>query len=45
MKQDLSFAILDQIAYALSDNQAADRLQKARHKLFHTIHEQDLKSG
>ncbi|WP_205736025.1 hypothetical protein [Acidiferrobacter sp. SPIII_3] len=45
LKPGLSFAILDQVAYALSDNQAADRLQKARHKLFHTIHEQDLKSG
>ena len=45
LKPDLSFAILDKIAYALSDNQAADRLQKARQKLFHTIHEQDLKSG
>ena len=45
LKPGLSFAILDEVAYALSDNQAADRLQKARHKLFHTIHEQDLKSG
>ena len=45
LKPDLSFAILDKIAYAISDNQAADRLQKARQKLFHTIREQDLKSG
>ncbi len=45
LKPGLSFAILDQVAYAISDNQAADRLQKARHKLFHTIREQDLKSG
>ncbi len=45
LKPALSFAILDEIAYALSDNQAADRLQKARQKLFHTIREQDLKSG
>lgn len=45
LKPDLSFAILDKIAYAISDNQAADRLQKARQKLFHTIREQGLKSG
>ena len=45
LKPGLSFAILDTIAYALSDNQAADRLQKARQKLFHTIREQNLKSG
>ncbi len=45
LKPGLSFAILDQIAYALSDNQAADRLQKARQKLFHTLREQNLKSG
>ncbi|AWP23988.1 hypothetical protein C4901_12170 [Acidiferrobacter sp. SPIII_3] len=45
LKPGLSFAILDQVAYALSDNQAADRLQKARQKLFHTIREQNLKSG
>ena len=45
LKPTLSFAILDEVAYAISDNQAADRLQKARQKLFHTIREQDLKSG
>ena len=45
LKPGLSFAILDEIAYAMSDNQAADRLQKARQKLFHAIREQDLKSG
>ena len=45
LKPDLSFAILDKIAYAISDNQAADRLQKARQKLFHTMREQGLKSG
>ena len=45
LKPALSFAILDKVAYAISDNQAADRLQKARQKLFHTIREQDLKSG
>ena len=45
LKPDLSFAILDEVAYALSANQAADHLQKARRKLFHTIREQNLKSG
>jgi hypothetical protein len=28
-----------------SDNQAADQLQKARQKLFRTIHEQSLRTG
>ncbi|WP_297386863.1 hypothetical protein [Acidiferrobacter sp.] len=45
MKPDLSFTILDEVAYALSANQAADHLQKARRKLFHAIREQNLKSG
>lgn len=45
LKPDLSFAILDALAHAQSDNQAADRLQKARQKLFQTIREPGLKSG
>ena len=43
LKPDLSFAILDQIAYQVSDNEAADALQQARRQLFNTIHEQEYK--
>jgi len=45
LKPGMNFEILDQIAMAISDNQAADQLQKARQKLFKTIHEQSLKAG
>ena len=38
LKPGVSFAILDQFAHQISDNQAADRLQKARQTLFKTIH-------
>jgi len=40
LKPSLSFAILDKVAYEISDNQSAKRLQRARKKLFKTIHEQ-----
>jgi hypothetical protein len=33
---------LDDIAYAISDNEAAKRLQKARHQLFESIDERLL---
>jgi transposase InsO family protein len=45
LKPGISFAILDQLAHQISDNQAADRLQKARQKLFKTIHGRTLKTG
>ena len=45
LKPGISFEILDPIAHQISDNQAADRLQKARRKLFNTIHGQTLKTG
>lgn len=45
LKPGLSFEILDQLALQISDNQAADQLQKARHKLFKTIHAQTLNTG
>ena len=45
LKHGFSFEILNQIAHAMSDNQAADQLQKARQKLFKTIHGQSLKTG
>jgi len=40
LKPGLSFEILDPIAFLISDNEAADQLQKARRLLFNTIHEQ-----
>ena len=40
LKPSLSFAILDKVAYEITDNQSAKRLQKARKQLFKTIHEQ-----
>ena len=45
LKPDTSFEILDKIAHQISDNTAADQLQKARRKLFKTIHGQALKTG
>jgi len=45
LKPGLSFAILDTLAYQISDNQAADRLQKARQTLFKAIHGRILKTG
>jgi len=44
LKSSLSFAILNKIAYEISDNQSAKRLQKASKQLFNTIHEQDWES-
>lgn len=38
LKPGLSFKTLDDIAYAISDNEAAERLTKARGKLFQTIY-------
>ena len=45
LKAGISFEILDKLAHQLSDNQAADQLQKARQKLFKTIHGRTLKTG
>ncbi len=45
LKPGLSFEILDKLAYQISDNQAADQLQKARQTLFKTIHGRTLKTG
>lgn len=44
LKAGLSFEILDKVAHQVSDNQAADHLQKARQKLFNTINGQDWKT-
>ena len=45
LKSGISFEILDKVAYQISDNQAADLLKKARHKLFKTINGQGLNTG
>ena len=45
LKPGISFEILDKLAHQISDNQAADQLQKARQKLFKTIHGRALKTG
>lgn len=45
LKPDINFEILDEFAHQISDNEAADQLQKARQKLFNTIHGWDLKTG
>jgi len=42
LKPGLSFQSLDDIAYAISDNEAAKRLQEARHLLFESIDERLL---
>jgi len=42
LKPGLSFQSLDDIAYAISDNEAAQRLQEARHHLFKSIDERLL---
>jgi transposase InsO family protein len=42
LKPGLSFQSLDDIAYAISDNEAARRLQEARHQLFESIDERLL---
>lgn len=45
LKTGMTFEILDEVAHQISDNQAADQLQKARQTLFKIIHEQGLKTG
>ena len=45
LKPGVRFAILDTLAHQISDNQAADRLQKARQILFKTIHGRTSKTG
>jgi transposase InsO family protein len=45
LKPGVSFEILDNVAHQISDNQAADQLQKARQTLFKTIHGRTLKTG
>jgi hypothetical protein len=45
LKPENSFEILDTLALEISDNQVADQFQKARCKLFNTIHGRTLKVG
>jgi len=45
LKPSTSFEILDKLAHQISDNQAADQLQKARQILFKTINGRTLKTG
>ena len=43
LKTGITFEILDAIAYQQSDNEAADKLQRARRQLFKSIHERENK--
>jgi len=45
LNPEVTFEILEARAYQFSDNQAADRLQKARQRLFTTIHERTQNAG
>jgi transposase InsO family protein len=45
LKPDITFEILDKVAFSQNDDQAAEQLQKERSKLFKTINERELKSG
>ena len=41
LKPGLTFERLDELAYAVSDDEAADQLNKAKERLFNDINEQD----
>ncbi len=43
LKKGNIFEIMDKIAYAMTDNQSAQRLQKDRRSLFQSIDERELK--
>jgi transposase-like protein len=45
LKPGVTSEILDAVAHQISDNQAAEQLQKARRKLFKIIHGQTLRAG
>jgi transposase InsO family protein len=42
LKDGITFEIMDRVAYAITDNQSADQLQKARQSLFQTIDEREF---
>jgi len=45
LKPGISFTQLDSIAYAISDNEAARRLNEARTKLFQSIHDRSKRAA
>jgi len=45
LKQGLTFEIMDKVAFAITDKQSAERLQKARQSLFNNINERELRVG
>jgi hypothetical protein len=42
LKDGVTFEIIDKVAFAMTDNQSAGRLQQARQSLFKTIHEREI---
>jgi len=45
LKDGITFEIIDKVAFAMTDNQSADRLQQARQSLFKTIDEREISAG
>jgi len=45
LKVGITFEIMDEVAFAITDKQSAERLQKARQSLFNNIDERELKIG
>ena len=45
LKEGVTFEIIDKVAFAMTDNQSADRLQQARQSLFKTIDEREISVG
>ena len=45
LKPGITFKQLDDIAHAISDNEAAIRLNKAKHQLFKSIVEQEQQAA
>ena len=45
LKAGLTFKQLDEIAYTISDNEAAKQLTEAKQQLFNTITEQDPRAA
>jgi len=45
LKVGVTFEIMDKIAFAMTDKQSAEKLQKARQSLFNSINERELKIG
>jgi len=45
LKDGVTCEIMDKIAYAMTDNESAEQLQKARQTLFKNIDERELNTG